>query len=66
MNEIGEIATIVENHIEGLAAGEGCKRLLDTPNVFLLGFAFPSENWNTGRSNAIYGSSVNILKNNGG
>lgn len=58
VNEVGKITTVIQNQVEGLAAGEGRKRLLDTPNILLLGFAFPSENGNAGRSNAIYGLST--------
>ena len=40
MNEIGQIATIVQDHIQRLAVLEH-QRLLDTPEVLLLGLALP-------------------------
>jgi len=38
----GEIATVVEDHVEGLAIGESSKSLFDTPEVLFLGLALPS------------------------
>lgn len=37
----GKVATIVENHVQGLAIGESSKGLFDAPEVLLLGLALP-------------------------
>jgi hypothetical protein len=54
VNDIGKITTVIEDHVEGLAAGECSKRLLNTPSVFLLGFAFPCKDRYTSRGDAVY------------
>lgn len=52
MNHVGEITSVVEDHVEGLASGEGSQGLLNTPEVFLLGLALPGKDGDTGRGDA--------------
>jgi hypothetical protein len=40
VHQIGEVAAVVENHVEGFAVGED-ERLLDAPDVLLVGLALP-------------------------
>lgn len=47
VNESGQISTIVQDHVQWLSLGESSEGLFDTPNVFFLGFTFPSVNWDT-------------------
>lgn len=42
----GQVTTIVEDHVEGLPAGEGSERLLNAPDVFLLSLSLPGEDGN--------------------
>ena len=53
MNEGGEVTTVVQDHVEGLAVGEGGKGLLNAPQVLLLGLTLPGEDWDTGRSDTV-------------
>ncbi len=46
VNESREIATVIENHVEGLVAREGSQGLLNAPLVLLLGLALPGEDRN--------------------
>ena len=39
----GEVTTVVENHVGLAAVGEGGERLLNAPEVLLLGLALPGE-----------------------
>ena len=52
VDKAGEITSVVEDHVEGLVAGEGAERLLDAPEVLLLGLALPCEDGDTSRSDA--------------
>jgi hypothetical protein len=52
VDNVGEIASIVEDHVQGLAAGEAGNGLLNTPGVFLLSLALPCEDGDTSRSDA--------------
>lgn len=54
MNHVGQIATIVKDHVQGLPIWEASDRLLNTPAVLLLSLSLPSENGNTRSSNAVY------------
>lgn len=47
VNQIGEIASVVEDHVERLAVLEH-DGLLNTPQVLLLGLALPGVDWNAG------------------
>ena len=40
MNKVGEVATIIKDHVEGLSIGED-KCLLNAPDVLLIGFSLP-------------------------
>ena len=48
VNEGGEVTSVVEDHVEGLAVGEGGKGLLDAPEVLLLGLTLPGEDGDAG------------------
>ena len=50
MNKIGKVTPIIKDHVEGFAARERRKRLLDAPSILLLGLAFPSENGDSSSS----------------
>jgi len=50
VNEGGEITTVVENQVQGLATSEALDRLINTPEVFLLGLTLPGEDGDTGDS----------------
>lgn len=52
MDEVGEVATIIKDHVKGLSTFECREGLLDTPQVLLFGLALPSINWDTSRGNA--------------
>ena len=47
MDEGGEVTAIVEDHVEGLAVGEGSQSLLDAPVVLVLSLALPRVNGDT-------------------
>ena len=49
MDEGGEVAAIIEDHVEGLAVGEGSQGLLDAPVVLVLSLALPRVDRNTSR-----------------
>ena len=51
VNEVGEITSVVEDHVQGLASGEGSKGLLNTPSVLLLSLTLPGIDGDTGSSN---------------
>ena len=46
MDEVGEVASVVEDHVQGLAVGED-EGLLDAPDVLLVGFSLPRVDWDT-------------------
>ena len=46
MDEVGEIASIVQDHVQGLAIGED-EGLLDAPHVLLVRLTLPRVDWNT-------------------
>jgi hypothetical protein len=50
VNQVGQITSIVEDHVEGLSIGESAESLLDTPVVLLLGLSLPSKDGDTGGS----------------
>ena len=43
VDECREVTTIVENHVERLATGEGIECLLNAPRIFLLCLALPGK-----------------------
>ena len=51
VNEVGEVATIIENHVEWLSVFECRESLLDAPEILLFGLAFPRVNRDTSRGN---------------
>lgn len=51
MNEVGEVASVVEDQVESFPSREGGKGLFDAPGVFFLGLAFPSVDRHAGCSN---------------
>ena len=52
VDEVGEITTIIENHVQSLAIWESCEGLLDAPYVFLFRLALPCKDRDTSRSDA--------------
>lgn len=53
VNKGGQVSTIIKDHVEGLATGEGVEGLLNAPRVLLLGLALPCKNRDTSCSNAV-------------
>lgn len=51
MDEGGQVASVVEDHVEVLAVGEARELLLDAPQVLLLGLALPREHGHARRRN---------------
>jgi hypothetical protein len=51
MDQLGQITTVIKNHIKGFSARESGKSLFNAPNVLLFSLALPSENRNTCGSN---------------
>ena len=49
MDEVGEVTSVVEDHVQGLAVGED-EGLLDAPDVLLVGLALPGVDWDTNSS----------------
>jgi hypothetical protein len=47
VDEVGQIASIIEDHIKGFATRESGNGLIDTPEVFFLSLALPGEDGNT-------------------
>lgn len=45
-----QVTTIVEDHVEGLPAGESSERLLNAPDVLLLSLSLPGEDGDAGGS----------------
>ena len=58
VNKVGEVATVVEDHVQRLATGEGFDSLLDTPVVFLICLTLPGEDGDAGSG---YGSGSMVL-----
>ena len=52
VDERGKIASIVENHVQGLTTREACDGLLDAPVVLLLGLALPRKDGHTSGGDA--------------
>merc|ERR1719500_173683 len=46
VDEVGEVASVVEDHVQGLAVGED-EGLLDAPDVLLVGLSLPGVDWHT-------------------
>lgn len=60
MDEVGKVATIIENHVKGLSVFECCEGLLNAPEILLFGFALPSVNRDTSCGNA--GKKIELLE----
>jgi len=54
VDEVGEVAAIVEDHVKGLAVGED-EGLLDAPHVLLVGLSLPGVDWDTDSSDGCGG-----------
>lgn len=52
MNKVGEITTIVQDHVQALAIGESSKSLFNAPGILLLCLTLPCKDGNTGGSDA--------------
>jgi hypothetical protein len=63
MNQGGQVASVIKDHVQGSITFEAGKSLLDAPRILFLSFTFPGEDWNTSRGNATYtNNQVNFLK----
>lgn len=51
MNEGGQITSIIENHVQGLAILEALDGLVNAPLVLLLGLTLPGKDGDTSSSN---------------
>ena len=51
MDKVGQITTIVQDHVQRLAIGED-NSLLDTPDIFFISLALPGIDWDTTCSNS--------------
>ena len=54
MDEVGEISSVVKDHVQGFAVGED-EGLLDAPDVLLVGLALPGVDWDTDSSDGCGG-----------
>ncbi len=52
MNKVGEITTVVEDHVQRLAVGEGSESLFNAPVVLLFGLTLPGKDGDAGSSDA--------------
>ena len=52
MNQGGQVASIIKDHVQGFTAIEAGNSLVDAPSILFLSFTFPGEDWNTSRGNA--------------
>ena len=50
VNQVGQISSVVEDHVQWLSIWEGAEGLLNTPVVLLLGLSLPGEDGDTGGS----------------
>ena len=51
VDEVGEVASIVEDHVQGLAVGED-EGLLDAPHVLLVRLSLPCVDWHADSGNS--------------
>jgi hypothetical protein len=49
VHEVSQVASVVEDHVQGLSTRERGKSLLDAPSVLLLGLALPGKDGNASR-----------------
>ena len=61
VDEVGEVTTIVEDHVEWLAVRED-DGLLDAPDVLLVSLALPGVHWDSTGSHGGSGVILNIIK----
>ena len=50
VDEVGEVTSVVKDHVQGLAIGED-EGLLDAPHVFLVRLSLPGVDWHTDSGN---------------
>ena len=53
MDHVGQISSIVEDHVEGLSTRESGEGLLNAPAVLFLGLSLPSVDGNASGSDAV-------------
>lgn len=53
MDEVSEVASVIENHVQCIATLETGNSLLNTPDIFFLSLAFPGKDRDTGSSDAV-------------
>ena len=61
MDKVGEISSVVKDHVQGLAVGED-EGLLDAPDVLLVSLALPGVHWDSTGSHGGSGVILNIIK----
>ena len=52
VDDVGEVSTVVQDHVGNLTVFEGLELLLDAPVVLFFGLAFPGEHGDTGSSDS--------------
>lgn len=51
MDEVSQIPSVVENHVQRLTILESSEGLIDAPKIFFFGFTLPRKDGNTSGSN---------------
>jgi hypothetical protein len=51
MNQGGQVASVIKDHVQSFTAFETGNSLLNAPRIFLLSFTFPGKDWNASRGN---------------
>ena len=54
MDKVGEISSVVKDHVQGLAVGED-EGLLDAPHVLLVRLSLPCVDWHADSGNSCGG-----------
>lgn len=52
VDEVGQVTTVVEDHVKRFSTREGSEGLLNAPGVFLFSLALPREDGDTSRGDA--------------
>ena len=54
MNDVGQVTTIVQDHVQGLVVLEASDGLLNAPVVLVLGLALPGKDGDASGSDAVW------------
>jgi hypothetical protein len=54
VNDVGQVTTVVQDHVQGLVVLEASDGLLNAPVVLFLGLALPGKDGDTGSSDAMW------------